>query len=271
MSQPTPIVMFGAAGRMGRMILKIAAEQPQQYRVVGAVEHSDHPGIGQPVCHWVPGIDESVILSDEPPSNPPEGTVGIHFSLPEGTMAHLDWSRQGGWAAVIGTTGFSAEQLTQIESIADQAPILLTPNTSLGVNVLFWLTRQATRLLGASFDVEIVEIHHNKKKDAPSGTAQRLLEVVQDQRAHDSPQSTVAHGRHGNVGERPAGEIGMHALRGGDVTGEHTVVFAGPRERIELTHRAHSREVFAEGALVTAAYLSRQVPGWYTMQDALGI
>jgi len=196
--------------------------------------------------------------------------VAIHFSSPEATVEHLDWSERGGHGAVIGTTGLSDGQLARIEAAAQYVPILVTPNTSRGVNVLFHLAREAARLLGEDYDVEIVEMHHHHKKDAPSGTARRLAEVILEARG-GGWERDVRHGRQGMTGERAPGEIGMHALRGGDVVGDHTVVLAGPGERIELTHRAHTRATFAHGALRAAAWLAGRRPGLYSMQDVLGL
>ena len=252
MSEKIPFVMIGAAGRMGRMILQIAVAQPDKYDIVGAVEYEGHPLIGQSLGTLVPGAPDDVILTSTPPAGVPDGTVAIHFTLPEATRHHLDWSRRGGYPAAICTTGFTESQIQQIRDAAADAAILLTPNTSLGVNVLYYLTEQAARLLGDAFDIEIVEMHHHNKKDAPSGTARRLAEVAAEARGLDYDRD-VMHGRQGIVGERKPNEIGMHALRGGDVVGDHTVILAGPCERIELTHRAHSREVFAQGALKAAA------------------
>jgi 4-hydroxy-tetrahydrodipicolinate reductase len=270
MINPTPIVMFGAAGRMGRMILQLALEKPSDFQIVGAVENEGHELIHRPLTSVIPGVPDNVIIDALPPAKVPPPTVAIHFTLPEPTMQHLAWSRKQGVATLIGTTGFNDAQRKQIQSAAKDAPILLTPNTSRGVNVLFWLASQATRLLGPEYDAEIIEMHHHHKKDAPSGTARRLAEVVLADREGDYARD-MRHGRVGDVGARTSGEVGMHALRGGDVVGEHTLVLAGPSERIELTHRAHGRELFASGALQAAQWLSRQTPGFYTMNDMLGL
>lgn len=265
-----PFVMIGAAGRMGQMILQIALSEPEKYEIVGAIEYDGHPLIGKPLSELIPGAPSNIVFTTTAPADAPKGTVAIHFALPDATMRHLDWSRQGGYPAAICTTGFSDEQLADIEAAASDAAMLLTPNTSLGVNVLFYLTQQAARLLGEDYDIEIVEMHHHHKKDAPSGTARRLAEVAAEVRGLDYDKD-VAHGRQGIVGERKRNEIGMHALRGGDVVGDHTVTLAGPCERIELSHRAHSREVFAQGALKAAAWLSDKGPGYYSMKDVLGL
>lgn len=171
---------------------------------------------------------------------------------------------------VIGTTGHSAAQTDAIATAAKAIPVVLAPNFSVGVNTLFWLTRKAAELLGEDFDIEIVESHHRLKKDAPSGTAKRLAKVLCEVRGLRYEEN-VAHGREGMVGERPAKQIGMHAIRAGDTVGEHTVVFAGGGERLELTHRALSRDTFAVGALQAARWIVGRAPMLYTMEHVLGL
>jgi 4-hydroxy-tetrahydrodipicolinate reductase len=171
---------------------------------------------------------------------------------------------------VVGTTGHSASQTDAIHDAAKTIAILLAPNFSIGVNALIRLAREAAQLLGETFDIEIVESHHRMKKDAPSGTAKQLAETLCDVRGWDH-EDAVVHGRLGNVGERPARQIGVHAVRGGDVIGEHTVIFAGNGERLELTHRASSRDTFATGALRAARWIAGRSAGLYTMQDVLGV
>ena len=172
-----------------------------------------------------------------------------------------------GKALVVGTTGHSSEQRAVMEQCAESLPIVLASNFSIGVNALFWLTRRASELLGENFDVEIVETHHRMKKDAPSGTAKTLAEILKETRK----LKEVRHGREGQVGERAKDEIGIHSIRGGDVVGDHTVVFAGSGERLELTHRASSRETFAKGALRAAQWVVGKPAGLYSMQDVLGL
>jgi 4-hydroxy-tetrahydrodipicolinate reductase len=270
MSETTPLILFGAAGRMGRMIAELAVAAGETYSIAGAVERADHPQSGRPFRELAPGVADSLELAAAPPDNPPAGAVAMHFALPPATMAYLEWSCKHGMATLIGTTGFSEPERRTIADAGEKIAVLLTPNTSRGVNVLFWLARQATRLLGPDYDIEIVEMHHHHKKDAPSGTARRLAEVVLEER-NGSYRRDVRHGRAGDVGARAAGEVGMHALRGGDVIGEHTVLLTGRRERIELTHRALGRELLAQGALDAARWLSGRKPGCYTMNDMLGL
>lgn len=169
---------------------------------------------------------------------------------------------------VIGTTGHTDVQVASIRHAAGQIPIVFAPNYSVGVNTLFWLTRKATEILGPSFDLEVVEMHHRMKKDSPSGTAKRLAEILAEVRELQY-NDDVRHGRQGMVGERTSREIGMHAVRGGDVVGDHTVIFAGLGERVELTHKASSRETFARGALRAAIWAHGRAPGLYDMQDVL--
>lgn len=171
---------------------------------------------------------------------------------------------------VIGTTGHNDAQLAAIRHAAAQIPIVFAPNFSIGVNTLFWLTRKAAEILGPDFDLEVVEMHHRLKKDSPSGTARRLAEILAEARALDYAKDT-RHGRHGIVGERTKAEIGMHAVRGGDVVGDHTVIFAAMGERVELTHKASSRETFARGAIHAAAWAHGKPAGLYDMQDVLGL
>ncbi len=175
-----------------------------------------------------------------------------------------------GIAAVIGSTGFTAEARARVAAAARKVPVVLSPNMSVGVNVLFALVEQAARALGDAYDVEIVEMHHKGKKDAPSGTAVRLAEVAAAALGRD-PGKDLAYARHGMIGERPPRQIGVQALRGGDVVGDHTVFFAGLGERLELTHRAASREQFARGALRAAAWVVGRPPGLYDMRHVLGL
>jgi 4-hydroxy-tetrahydrodipicolinate reductase len=171
---------------------------------------------------------------------------------------------------VIGTTGHSRDQIEKLRVDAERTAILLTPNFSIGVHLLFWLTEKTSEILGPEFDAEIVEMHHRLKKDSPSGTAKRLGEIIAWTRSLDY-EKAAKHGREGLPGERSRNEIGVHALRGGDIAGEHTVYFAGAGERIELTHRASNRDTFAKGALRAAGWMISKPAGWYAMRDVLGL
>ncbi len=194
----------------------------------------------------------------------------IDFSFHNATLGVAELAAQHKKALVIGTTGHQAEEKSQIAALKLQIPIVWASNYSTGVNTLFWLTRKAAEILGPGFDIEVVEMHHRMKKDAPSGTATTLLEILGDVRKVQLEQA-LRHGRKGIVGERTASEIGIHALRGGDVVGDHTVMFAANGERVELTHKASSRETFANGALRAAQWVVKQKPGLYDMQDVLGL
>ena len=205
----------------------------------------------------------------------PDATLGvdrilIEFSVPEATLGHLRTVARVKGRAVIGTTGFTGAQREEIERLAKEAPILLSPNMSVGVNVAFRVLQDMARMLGDDYDVEVTEIHHRFKKDAPSGTALRMAEIVADALGRDLGKTAV-YGRHGMPGERPRKEIGVFSLRSGDVVGEHTVSFGALGERIELTHRAQSRDNFGRGALRGARFIATARPGLYSMQNVLGL
>lgn len=194
----------------------------------------------------------------------------IDFTHADNTAAVAAACVQAGKILVIGTTGQDDATRTAVSQASTTIPVVFAPNFSVGVNTLFWLTRKATEILGPDFDLEVVEMHHRLKKDAPSGTARRLAEILAEVRDLQYDKD-VRHGREGMVGERTPTEIGMHAVRGGDVVGDHSVIYANVGERVELTHKASSRDTFAKGALRAAVWASRQPPGLYDMQDVLGL
>jgi 4-hydroxy-tetrahydrodipicolinate reductase len=196
--------------------------------------------------------------------------VVIDFTSHEASARHAEACAERGVALVIGSTGFTPEAKARVAAAAKRIPVVLSPNMSVGVNVLFELVRQAGRVLGDDYDVEIVEIHHKKKRDAPSGTAVRLGEVAAEALGRD-PKDALAYSRHGILGERPPWQIGVQTLRGGDVVGEHTVYFCGEGERLELTHRATSRDQFARGAVRAAQWLAGKPAGLYDMADVLAL
>lgn len=196
--------------------------------------------------------------------------VVIDFSNPGATGALCRACADAKKPAVIGTTGQSKEERQSIDRLSESVPVVLSPNFSVGVNALFWLTRKAAEMLGDNFDLEIAETHHRLKKDAPSGTAKKLAEILCEVRGLDYAKN-VRHGREGLIGERPANEIGIHSIRGGDVVGDHTVTFAGAGERLELSHKAASRETFAAGALRAAQWIVGKPAGLYSMEDVLGL
>ena len=242
----TKIVMLGSLGRMGQHILSLARED-KECEVVGEVDRD---------------VDLKPCLE--------KANVVIDFSMPAATMHHLPEIVAAKKAMVIGTTGFSEEEKRKLKEASKIIPMVFAPNMSLGVNLLFSLTQIVSQVLGDDFDVEIIEAHHNKKIDAPSGTAHRLAEIVAS--AKQQPLSQVAkHGRVGIADARRRSEIGIHAVRGGDIVGDHTVMFLGTGERIELTHRASSRDTFAKGALRAAKWVASAEPGQYDMLDVLGL
>ncbi|HEY5344962.1 MAG TPA: 4-hydroxy-tetrahydrodipicolinate reductase [Verrucomicrobiae bacterium] len=242
----TKIIINGSKGRMGQALLACAARIPE-LEVVGAIARGDDLG--------------SVIAKAD---------VVIDFSFHSTTLGIAELCAKNKKAIVIGTTGHSAEEKNKIAALQSQIPMVVATNFSTGVNTLFWLTRKAAEILGNDFDLEVVEMHHRLKKDAPSGTANTLLEILADVRKLQL-ETALRHGREGIVGERTQNEIGIHAIRGGDVVGDHTVIFANNGERIELTHKASSRDTFANGALRAAQWLVQQKPGLYDMQDVLGL
>ncbi|HEX2677619.1 MAG TPA: 4-hydroxy-tetrahydrodipicolinate reductase [Polyangiales bacterium] len=266
----TRIAVHGAAGRMGRNIVKVLAED-KAATLVSAMDRADHAALGQD-AGVLAGLPEplGVALTASLRGALEHAEVVIDFSLPMAARALFDLCAERRIAAVVGTTGLDSAAKHALDALCKVAPVVAAPNYSIGVNVLWALAAQAVRLLGPEFDVEIVEMHHKHKVDAPSGTAVRLTEVVAQARGLDINKA-VTSGRSGLVGARRPDEIGVLALRGGDVVGDHTLVLAGPGERIELTHRAHTREIFARGAVRAAHWVTGRAPGLYEMADVLGI
>ena len=240
------LLINGSRGRMGQMLLTCAAELP---------------GVS---------IGAAVDIGDDFPAGVAKSDAVIDFSHHSTCEAVLSACVGGKKTIVIGTTGHSDSQVAAIRSAAQKIPILFSGNYSTGVNALYWLARKAAEILGPESDIEIIETHHRMKKDAPSGTAKNLAEILTEVRKLQY-NTDVRHGRFGDVGARTTTEIGMHAVRGGDVVGDHTVLFASPGERVELTHRAASREIFARGALRAALWAHGRPAGLYTMQDVLGL
>jgi 4-hydroxy-tetrahydrodipicolinate reductase len=242
----TKIIITGSKGRMGQTLLSCAARIPE-LEVAGAIDQGDSL--------------EAIIGKTD---------VVIDFSFHSASLGVAELCARHKKAIVIGTTGHSAEDKAKIIALKAQIPMVIATNFSTGVNTLFWLTRKAAEILGPAFDLEVVEMHHRLKKDAPSGTATTLLEILADVRKLQLEEA-LRHGRKGIVGERTQNEIGIHAIRGGDVVGDHTVIFANNGERVELTHKASNRDTFANGALRAAQWLVQQKPGLYDMQDVLGL
>jgi len=251
---------------MGTAIIQ-AIGSAEGIELSGALEHTGHPLLGQSID--LPG-GSSVGITSGPESVAGRTDVLIDFTTPEGSLSNLEVCAELGLPAVIGTTGLTGEQKEALHMYALRAPTIFSPNMSLGVNLLFKLVATAAAALGDDYDVEIIEAHHRLKKDAPSGTALALAEVASATLGRNLTEKAV-YARHGLIGERSPGEIGIQTVRGGDIVGEHTVLFAGPGERIELTHRAHSRDNFARGAVRAALWVVGREPGLYTMADVLGL
>lgn len=264
------IAVSGATGRMGHTILELAALDPQ-YEIAAALESSSHSSIGKPLHEILPSLAKvkSPVAAGLPQITP-KPDVLIDFTQPQATLGYLRDAMNLGIGMVIGTTGCKEEEKNQIHEASKKIPIVMASNMSVGMNLLFALVEETAAKLGTKYDVEIIEAHHHFKKDAPSGSALSLGESVA--RAWKVNLKDVStHGREGQVGERKAGTIGFHAVRGGDIVGDHTVLYAGPGERLELTHRAHSREAFAQGALKAALFLAGKKNGFYDMWDVLGL
>ncbi|MFT4572151.1 MAG: 4-hydroxy-tetrahydrodipicolinate reductase [Hyphomicrobiaceae bacterium] len=262
------IIMSGAAGRMGRNIIALAHAHPDA-DVVAALESQGNPTLGTDAGILAGVGPISVNIGDDYAAVAVPGTVTLEFTAPDATMEHVRVAAAAGAGIVVGTSGLSREQRDELETLSKNMPTLFAPNMSIGLNVLLSLVADAASRLGSDFDCEIVEIHHNKKKDSPSGTAIALAEAVAAARGLD-PDRALVTARQGMVGERDRDEIGVVALRGGDNAGEHTVMLVGAGERVELTHRAASRECLAAGAVRAALWLAGQGPGLYSMQDVIG-
>ena len=263
---PVKIAVHGAAGRMGIRIMQLLREDART-ELVAALDRSGHPSMGHDVSELIGQPSSGVVLSDS--ADCLSGVQAlIDFSAPGASLAIAEICAKRGIPLVIGTTGLEPDQKDTLQELSDSIPLLVSPNVSRAVNVLMALVRQAARLLPDA-DVEIMERHHKFKKDAPSGTALRLAEIVAGQ-IGVGPEA-FAHGREGITGDRPKGQIGLHALRTGDNPGEHTVVFGLMGECVELSHRALNRDGFARGSIDCAVWLAGRPPGWYTMNDVLGL
>jgi 4-hydroxy-tetrahydrodipicolinate reductase len=267
MSSPADIIVCGAAGRMGRRIVALAHADPRVC-VAGAIEASGHPNLGADAGTLAGVGPTGVVVGSDLAALAGPGKVVVDFTAPDASLAHLEIAVAKQSAIVIGSTGFDAESRARLERLAPKAATLIAANMSVGVNVLLGLVEEATRRLGPAFDCEIVELHHGRKKDAPSGTALALGEAAARGKGLD-PARALRLERSGITGERPAGEIGVMALRGGDNVGEHSVLLVGTGERLELVHRAASRDCLASGAIHAAAWLAGRTPGLYSMRDVL--
>ena len=257
----TRIALPGAAGRMGVMIRQLVAEQAE-FEIAALTEHADNSLVGSTIDGVCLSADADVLGLGK------DGVI-VDFTRPEATLTHIEIARRTGTAMVIGTTGFTNEQEQALTRAAADIPVVYCANTSVGVTLLAQIVRQVAGQLGQDWDIEIVETHHDQKIDAPSGTALALGRAAADGR-NVCLEEVRDSGRDGATGQRRKGDIGFAVMRGGDVVGEHTVTFFSQQERIELTHRAGSRAIFARGALRAAAFASAQNPGMYSMEDVLG-
>ena len=261
------IAISGSCGRMGKRIAALALED-KDIKLVGAAEFRGHPDTGKELGKLIGEDKCTIIVDSDLKAAAEDADVIIDFTSPTATISNLSIARNLKIPIVIGTTGLTDEELKIVKSSSKVIPVLFSANMSIGVNLLFRIAPEIAKSLGEDYNIEITEVHHNKKKDSPSGTAKKLAELIAE--AKERPLKDLAvYGREGNVGERPKNEIGIHAIRAGDVVGDHTIVYAGENERIELTHRAHSRDVFAKGALRAAKYLADKSPGLYSMQDVI--
>ncbi len=263
------VVVAGAGGRMGTRLVGLIKESPN-LELVGAVERKGHPAVGADAGETAGCGRLGVTVTDDLTTLADRAEVLIEFTSPDATLMHLAIMAASRKAMVIGTTGFSAKQLAELRERAKPIPCVLAPNMSVGVNVLLKMLPQIARTLGEDYDIEVLEAHHRLKKDAPSGTALKLAQVLAEAMGK-ALDAVAAYGRKGMIGERKRGEIGMQVIRAGDTIGDHTVLFGGLGERIEVTHRAQSRDTFARGALRAAQWVVAQAPGLYDMQDVLGL
>lgn len=265
----TKIAVAGAAGRMGSRITALSKEY-EGLKLVGAFEKKGHKDIGKDIGTVV-GIGEiGVKLVDSLESIIDDTDLIISFTTVEATKQHLRVASSKGKAMVIGTTGFTKDDMKEIVEHTKKIPCVMASNMSTGLNILLKVLQDIARVLGDDYDVEIIEAHHRMKKDAPSGTALKIAEVIAEARGRNLDEVAV-YARKGIIGERTKTEIGIQTIRAGDIIGEHTVIFGGLGERIEITHRVSSRDTFARGALKAALWLSGKPPGLYDMQDVLGL
>jgi len=259
------LVVVGAAGRMGARILSLAAESGR-FDIVGAVERQDCPALGKDAGLAAASGQMGIVLAATYPTSPVD--VAIDFSLPEGIDKTIDYCIENGVSLVLGTTGLTDHQREKLKSASCKIPILYATNMSVGMNVLFSLVGKVASMLGSEYDVEIVEQHHRFKKDAPSGSALTLAENICRETGR-APEAVV-NGRHGKDALRQKGTIGMHAVRAGDITGIHSVIFGTLGETVTLNHTAGNRDTFVRGALRAAEWISGKPPGLYSMADVLG-
>ena len=265
---PHRIAIAGASGRMGRMLIE-AVRDASDCALAGALDVPGGHAIGSDAGAFL-GFDSGVSIVSDLRAGLQGARVLIDFTRPEGTLAHLAVCRELGVQAVVGTTGFSEAQKAEIADIARDIAIVMAPNMSVGVNVTLKLLEMAARALSTGYDIEIIEAHHRHKVDAPSGTALKMGEVIAEALGRDLKDCAV-YAREGVTGERDPSSIGFSAIRGGDIVGDHTVLFAGTGERIEITHKSASRTTYAQGSLRAARFLATRQTGLFDMFDVLGL
>ncbi|MFQ5839296.1 MAG: 4-hydroxy-tetrahydrodipicolinate reductase [Candidatus Methylomirabilales bacterium] len=262
-------IVCGAAGRMGGRIVALALGD-EGYTLAGAVERPGHPAVGRDAGEAVGAGVAGVSIVDQLDPVIRNGDVIFDFTTPAAALKNLEAAAVAGVSAVIGTTGFSAEEIGRARDLSRAIPCVLAPNMSVGVNLLLTILPRVARVLADEYDIEITEAHHRMKKDAPSGTALALARAIAGAVGRDL-EAVAVYGREGLVGERTPKEIGIQAVRAGDIIGDHTVIFGGLGERIEVTHRVHSRDTFARGALRAGRWVVGRAPGLYDMIDVLGL
>ena len=262
------IAVAGASGRMGQMLIE-AIRAADDCALGGALDMVGSAAIGLDASAFL-GHPSGVVITADLRAGLANSRTLIDFTRPEGTLAHLQVCRELGVSAVIGTTGFTEAQKAEIAAAAKDIAIMMAPNMSVGVNVTLKLLEMAAKALPSGYDIEIIEAHHRHKVDAPSGTALKMGEVIAEALGRDLKDCAV-YDRHGVTGERDPSSIGFTSIRGGDIVGDHTVLFAGTGERIEITHKSASRSTYAQGSLRAVRYLDGQKPGLYDMFDVLGL
>jgi len=267
-SSKNRIAIAGASGRMGRMLIE-AVRAADDCELAGALDVASSPAIGSDATAFL-GHASGVKVTDDLKAGLKNARALIDFTRPEGTLAHLQVCRELGVAMVIGTTGFTEAQKAEITAAARDIAIMLSPNMSVGVNVTMKLLEMAAKALATGYDIEIIEAHHRHKVDAPSGTALKMGEVIAGALERELKDCAV-YERYGHTGERDPSTIGFATIRGGDIVGDHTALFAGIGERIEITHKSSSRVTYAQGSLRAVRYLAGRKPGLYDMFDVLGL
>lgn len=266
----TNFAIAGIGGRMGRAMAAIIAASPDKYKLGAGFEYKGHAAVGQPLGLFLGEPSLGGVLGDDPLKALAETDVLLDFTTPAATMENVRACLKLNKRMVVGTTGLSDEQKDELYRAAEQIPLLFSSNFSVGMNLMFELAEKMTKALGPDYALELIEAHHDKKVDAPSGTAWTLLEALAAGSGL-SPQTSLRHGRVGMVGPRGQDEIGVSVIRGGDIVGEHTIMFIGQGERLELSHKVQSRNTFAQGAVRAGMWLKEKPAGLYSMKHVLGL